>query len=518
MSAAFPPAPPGITKSSAAREGLVQPLQLVGARCGLRHSVALSGSNLGSMSRTKHRVFGTLSEISLVYAGFDIRNVDEQIAPVGVYRVARPTVASGGSGHVVGDIVGLGAGVTVATARVVAVNAGAITKLKLLNPGVYDAVLADATAQSSTTGAGTGATFNYEWDEGAYFVNAAIEPDFTQTQVTSGIYNARWARKGVLKADANSATDLVPALGEILVSDPIPLSVTGAANIGLRQYVRGKTLSVGLPTNAAEEYGNTGTPGNVSLTGATLTAQPQTPVYQPALILGRPTKRITSFVLMSHSIGQAVYNSGNLTGDRGDADGNIGWFERAVGGLFPFANLCRAGDKYSNWFKSPAGGSLNGRNLRYELLKLARPTDIVVDCSVNDFGSSATFATVQTYEAQICAELRSLVKPDRIWLVTTTPQTTSDNNWATSDGAAHQTYVAAARNTAMQARNAALRAGTYTAGHDYYLDWGTFVETTLTSGYWPGGVTGDGTHFIESVTANAAALMRAQIIGRVPAN
>jgi hypothetical protein len=504
----------------ALRRAGAQQLQIVGSRTGLRMSTSLTGSDVGSMSRTGHKVYGNPSSIVLAYAGFDLRSVDEKITPAGVYRVTSVAVAAGGTGHAVGDVISLVAGVKTATVRVVAVAAGVITKVQLLNPGVYDTPAADASAQSATTGAGIDSTFNFEWSEGAYMINAAIEPDFTAASVTSGQYNGRWARKGVL-SDSTSAVDIVPKPGEIVMTDPIPLSIPNPTVIGLRQYARGKLLALGLPTNPLSEKGSVGTPGNVALTGSVLTPNAQTAVFQPMLILGVPTSRVTSFLVLSHSIAAAIYSSGDGNGDTGDADGNVGWPERACAGSFPVVNFARSGDSYSNWFKSPASGSLNGRTMRYSLISLARPTDIILDCSVNDIGDGSTYATVLGYETQIVNELKSLLPDVRIWLVTTTPQTTSDNSWTTGDGAAHQTYVTTggiARNVAMQARNAALRAGTYTAGHTYYLDWGALVETTVGSGYWPANVTGDGTHLLQTKQAAAGALMRTQILARIASN
>lgn len=76
------------------------------------------------------------------------------------------TLAAGGTGHAVNDVVTLGAGVTV---KVTGVNAGAITTAALVNPGSITSGTVPATVgnQVGTTGAGTGAQFTLVWGLGA---------------------------------------------------------------------------------------------------------------------------------------------------------------------------------------------------------------------------------------------------------------------------------------------------------------------------------------------------------------
>jgi len=103
----------------------------------------------------------------------------------------------------------------------------------------------------------------------------------------------------------------------------------------------------------------------------------------------------------------------------------------------------------------------------------------------------ATYSTTATYEAQLVQMLRG-IGVELVGTCTTTPQTSSTDNWATTvnqtklDGGARDTYI--------QTRNAAVRAGTHPAGYDFLIDWGATVESTIGSGLWKPNVPGDSTH------------------------
>jgi hypothetical protein len=74
-------------------------------------------------------------------------------------------VANGGSGHAVGDVLPISGGTpysskTVATLKVTAVAGGVITGISVLSNGNYSASPAATSPQGTSSGAGTGATFN----------------------------------------------------------------------------------------------------------------------------------------------------------------------------------------------------------------------------------------------------------------------------------------------------------------------------------------------------------------------
>jgi hypothetical protein len=75
------------------------------------------------------------------------------------------TVANGGSGHAVGDVLPISGGTpyaaaTVATVKVTAVSAGVITGIAVLSNGLYSASPSATSGQGVSSGTGTGATFN----------------------------------------------------------------------------------------------------------------------------------------------------------------------------------------------------------------------------------------------------------------------------------------------------------------------------------------------------------------------
>lgn len=76
-----------------------------------------------------------------------------------------PTVSAGGTGYVVGDQITLAGGTfsVAAILQVATVTTGAVTSVTVVRNGMYTVTPANAVAQASTTGAGTGATFTVSW-------------------------------------------------------------------------------------------------------------------------------------------------------------------------------------------------------------------------------------------------------------------------------------------------------------------------------------------------------------------
>lgn len=70
-------------------------------------------------------------------------------------------IASGGTGYAVNDIITLAGGTFTAPAKVkvTSVTSGAVTAVSVYTPGIYSVAPTNPTAQASTTGSGTGATF-----------------------------------------------------------------------------------------------------------------------------------------------------------------------------------------------------------------------------------------------------------------------------------------------------------------------------------------------------------------------
>jgi len=471
-----------------------QPLQMVGNRSGYHYTEASSGGSPGALSRTKHKLFGNPDSIHLLYAGWDLRTAKEAITPIGAYRVISASVAAGGSGHALNDVITLTAtgaatttSPTVVKLRVLGISGGAITKVGIVNRGVYDAPLADGAAQASTTGSGISSTFNLEWEGVQGLIRVGVEPDFSATQTASGSTAARAATVGIIPDGARDL-DIIPKPGQLILTDPIPIKIgtNSPSNVGLRIWTRGPSMPRGRQTVANSEYYSTSTT-DATLTGANLAAQvTQGAFLAPIAILGRPTKRQNSIVVISHSIAQAVYNAGTGIGDQGDADGHTGWFERSVAGLYPYSSFARSGDNTSDFISTVTGF---GSSMRFEALKLMRPRMVIVDLSVND---NQNLYSTMTEREKVLVQLLRGIGVEYVGTCTTTPQTSSTDNWATTG---NQTKLdAGARDVYTQARNTAVRAGTHPAGYDFLIDWGASVESTVGSGLWKPNVPGDNTH------------------------
>lgn len=90
------------------------------------------------------------------------------------YISAIPTIAAGGTGYVLGDVLSLSGGThtTTATVTVTAVSSGAVTAVSVTQPGVYSATPSNPV--STTGGTGTGCTLTVTWGGGALAVNNGI--------------------------------------------------------------------------------------------------------------------------------------------------------------------------------------------------------------------------------------------------------------------------------------------------------------------------------------------------------
>ncbi len=95
-------------------------------------------------------------------------------------------VVNDGAGYVVNEEITLAGGTftTAAVIKVLTVNAGNILTYKIKTAGVYTVLPANPVAQGSTTGIGSGATFNMTWDYIAPTATVADGfPVLAQTQI-----------------------------------------------------------------------------------------------------------------------------------------------------------------------------------------------------------------------------------------------------------------------------------------------------------------------------------------------
>ena len=104
-----------------------------------------------------------------------------------IYQVSSAAVQSGGSGYAVGDTITLTGGTAInqAVLTVATLSGSAVATVTVTYPGNYTAKPSDPVAQGSTSGAGSGATFNITWTT-----------QFTRSVVTDEASAPVWQRLG----------------------------------------------------------------------------------------------------------------------------------------------------------------------------------------------------------------------------------------------------------------------------------------------------------------------------------
>src|SRR6185312_3531706 len=104
-----------------------------------------------------------------------------------VYQVSAAAIQAGGSGYAVGDTITLTGGTAInqAVLTVATLSGSAVATVTATYPGNYTTKPADPVAQGSTSGSGTGATFNMTWTT-----------QFTRSVVTDETSAPVWARLG----------------------------------------------------------------------------------------------------------------------------------------------------------------------------------------------------------------------------------------------------------------------------------------------------------------------------------
>ncbi len=177
--------------------------------------------------------------------------------------VGTPTLLTGGTGHVVNDILTLGAGVRI---TVLTVTAGAVTTFSVLSPGSITAGSVPGTvgAQTASTGVGIGASFTLVWGLGPATITSgagyylAVGAPIVATMTgggTGGSYTpvaSYWAnlayavnvgtilrgRSNYVVFSANSST----AVPTVAVINRLTGGADGAAGVGTLQLIGSDAL------------------------------------------------------------------------------------------------------------------------------------------------------------------------------------------------------------------------------------------------------------------------------------
>ena len=449
-------------------ESAQQTRQQVANRCHVPDQGSNNYTNYQSDSRVIFTLPNGAKDIVLGFAGW--RQMPQEVAqPVVNFGAIDADVTAGGTGYAFGDVIvlpqpaftGAAAGPTGAFAptrlRVVGVSAGVVTGVVVDDPGIYNAVpSANPVAQASTTGVGTGATFAVHWGGGfSVHVRAGIEVNPLAPQSASGPYGVRPVRFGGSRNPATQSVGGTPSMapqldgkvpsGKILYSDPIQVNLPPGSTIAVRTYANGAYIGFGYwPTNVSPgDYCGFGLPaGEWSQGSASMTPQAPTasPVFGPALILGTPYRpQEAVFGLWGDSISNGV-TGGTPSIDYGDSAGNIGWFQRAVGGTHPLVSFASSGNQMAYYFNASFGrsGSLDAATA-------AQISHACLFLGTNDTSAglgNADIAVINAYEQHLVAELHGIRSVKKVIRPTYLPKATSAANtavaadWARAGGSA----------------------------------------------------------------------------------
>ncbi|WP_435018492.1 phage tail protein [Tundrisphaera sp. TA3] len=187
--------------------------------------------------------------------------------------VGSATVAAGGSGYSVGNQINLagGAVLTVAT-----VSSGAVTGVTVTTPGSYGTPPANPVPQSSTSGSGTGATFNLTFPTGL-----TLNAKYTGTTGNALVATLNVGSAANSYKLTVSLPGLLPEVYDNITGSGNALyqAIAAAVNLGANT-LRGKseivTASAGAATGAPAPSTiafSGGTDGATTITSATLVGQ-----------------------------------------------------------------------------------------------------------------------------------------------------------------------------------------------------------------------------------------------------
>ena len=421
-------------------------LQLIGQRCGQNGQQGTVGSGSPYLNtHSRHLLPGGADAIQIVYSGMAQLPTETPIAP-NVFTAVGVTL-SGGTGYAVGEIMTYAlttsTGADAVKVMVTAVSSGVPTQWQVVSGGLYNTPLSSGAAQASTTGSGSGATATFTWQAYAVGGHVGIEPVWN-SQIFAGQNAVQLVRNG-LRPDGQVNWNVLVPMGDLYVSELMPIDVPVGCAIGLRadflynNFSLGRTPNLaayGGPTSANYEEANNISTWYDESYQHTISNSASKCIFQPAAILGIPKIPLPSIVAIGDS---RLYGIASGTGvvsstyDPCDGDGNLGWFEKALSAtqgtcFWPWANFGRGSDKLA--LAMPSNAGLTGRMARLKLLALIKPTAVYLNLSVNDFTSGTGTAAALAYEQQFVQEIRGCgVK--YVFTDTTDPVATSTDTFAT---------------------------------------------------------------------------------------
>ena len=436
----------------------------------------------------------------------------------GAYACAAATVSTAGSGYTVGDVLLFNKGAADMTALVLIITrvaSGAVAEVKVADPGAYAAPLADATAPGSATkrggaaSAGTGALFNFSWQEYGLAAQLGVEPAGTQTGTNANAVIP--AGIGLHYDGLSPNTTLLIPDGSFVITDPIRLALPKGAPYAERIATIGAPPGVQRTTMGVDYFTSANTWRSGALTSTML--MPGTGAAgMDTITLGLPAQPAPWVCIVGDSIDYGIVGGSGTTVDSGDSLQNSGWVERGLqmAGGFGLLSITRTGDSLGNWYLTQ-----NRRFMRLGMLGQLAPVVnfgacvFVVGLCINDITASTSSANIITMIQWLCQDLLAF-NPAGLFYSTCMPGgVNSTDSYATVANQAVSSVYDANR----KAVNAWLRSGggglfggltgrTLTG----IIDRAAAVEVQNgSSGVWQPGYTNDGTHPTQTVHTNVLA-------------
>ncbi len=280
------------------------------------------------------------SELRTVLMGFQMNPYEQPVVGnfagyTGAYACTGATISTAGSGYTVGDVLTFGKGTADMTAVVLIVvrlgSSGAVAEVKVADPGAYTAPLADAAGPATAVkrggaaSAGSGALFNFGWQEYGLAAQLGVEPAGTQT----GANAAAVIPAGIgLRYDGLSpnTTLLIPD-GGFAVTDPIRLALPKGSAYAERVATIGASPGVQRTTMGVDYFAsaNTYRAGALASTGLAAGTGSAT---MGTITLGVPGAPAPWVCIVGDSIDYGIVGGGGTSTDTGDSLQNSGWIER----------------------------------------------------------------------------------------------------------------------------------------------------------------------------------------------
>ncbi len=483
-----------------------------------------SSSFPDTLTRVTKTVMVACSSLRTVLMAFQMNPYEQPVVGnfsgvTGAYACRDATVGTAGSGYTVGDVLLFNKSAADMTALVLIITrlggSGAVAEVKVADPGAYAAPMADATAPASATkrgggaSAGTGALFNFNWQEYGLAAQLGVEPAGTQT----GTNASAVIPVGIgLHYDglAPNTTLLIPD-GGFVVTDPIRLAFAKGAPYAERIATIGGLPGVQRTTMGVDYFSSANTWRTGALTSTALAAGTGTATMD-TITLGLPSQPAPWACIVGDSIDYGIVGGSGTTVDSGDSLQNSGWVERGLqlAGGFGLMSITRTGDSLGDWYLTQ-----NRRFMRLGMLgQLASLVNFgscvfVVGLCINDVTASTTSANIIAMIQWLCQDLLAF-NPAGLFYSTAMPGgVNSTDSYAT---VANQS-VSSVYDTNRKAVNTWLRAGggglfTGLSGRTLtgVIDRAAAVEVQNgSSGVWQPNYTNDGTHPTQAVHASVLA-------------